>query len=36
MIELINIQKKYLLKNKFINALDDINIKFEKENYRGK
>lgn len=35
MIELINIQKKYLLKNKFINALDDINIKFEKGKLYG-
>lgn len=35
MIELINIQKKYLLKNKSINALNDINIKFEEGKLYG-
>ncbi|MBR1377369.1 MAG: ABC transporter ATP-binding protein [Bacilli bacterium] len=35
MIELINIQKKYLLGNKSINALNDISIKFEEGKLYG-
>lgn len=35
MIELINVQKKYPFKNKCINALDDINIKFEEGKLYG-
>ena len=35
MIELINVQKKYSFKNKCINALDDINIKFEEGKLYG-